>query len=125
MARACSIVEKFHGWTIPGEARDPPFAMDDLLANIMLYWLNGAVAPMWPYGHLGKIAPVPAGIRVAARAGFLFSTRDLMLPPPRSWLEPIFDVGRVSISSAIGHFPAMDDAELVADEITHFMRDVD
>ena len=36
-----------------------------------------------------------------------------MLPPPRSWLERIFDVGRVSISSAIGHFPAMEDAELV------------
>lgn len=33
---AAWIVEKFHGWTIPGENRDPPFDMDWLLANIML-----------------------------------------------------------------------------------------
>ena len=29
------ILEKFHGWTIPGQNAAPPFPLDKLLTNIM------------------------------------------------------------------------------------------
>jgi len=124
MALACWIVEKFHGWTIPGKTEDLPFPMDDLLANVMLYWLNGAVAPMWLYGFLGQLPALPAGVRVIPRAGFLFSPHDLVLPPPRSWLERIYnDVGRITVCPSVGHFPGMDDADFLAGEIRAFMEE--
>lgn len=98
--------------------------MDDLLANVMLYWLNGAVAPMWLYGFLGQLPALPAGVRVIPRAGFLFSPHDLVLPPPRSWLERIYnDVGRITVCPSVGHFPGMDDADFLAGEIRAFMEE--
>jgi len=50
MALAAWVLEKFHGWTVAGETADPPLALDDLIADVMLYWLNGALAPMSLYG---------------------------------------------------------------------------
>src|SRR5690606_17997857 len=35
------IVEKFQAWTLGRSSAEPPFAMDWLLANLMLYWING------------------------------------------------------------------------------------
>lgn len=122
IALACWIVEKFHGWTVPGSHEDPPFAMDDLIANVMLYWINGSVAPMWLYAFLGEVSAVPKGRRVLPPAGFLFSPRDLVLPPPRSWLERVYDVEHIRIAPEIGHFPGMDSPELLSSELQTFMR---
>ena len=43
------IIEKFHQWTLPGDTRDPPFDQDELLANVMLYWIAGPNAASWYY----------------------------------------------------------------------------
>jgi len=40
MALAAWVLEKFHGWTVAGETADPPLALDDLIADAMLYWLT-------------------------------------------------------------------------------------
>ena len=40
MALAAWVVEKFHGWTVAGVTADPPLALDDLIADAMLYWLT-------------------------------------------------------------------------------------
>ena len=40
MALAAWVVEKFHGWTVAGVTADPPLALDDLIADVMLYWLT-------------------------------------------------------------------------------------
>src|SRR6201994_4855179 len=44
---AAWILEKFHGWTVPGRDVPPPFDRDHLLANVMLYWLSGSEAVGW------------------------------------------------------------------------------
>jgi len=123
IALACWIAEKFHGWTVPGEPVDPPFAMDDLVANTMLYWVNGALAPMWLYMFAGGAAPIPAGQRVAPPAAFLFSSRDLMLPAPESWLRRMYDVRRVTHAPEIGHFPGLENPAFLAGEIRAFVRE--
>ena len=46
---AAWILEKFHGWTVPGSSEPPPFDLDHLLTNVMLHWLGGANAPTWTY----------------------------------------------------------------------------
>jgi pimeloyl-ACP methyl ester carboxylesterase len=42
---AAWILEKFHGWTIPDEDAPPPFDIDRLLTNVMLYWIGGITRP--------------------------------------------------------------------------------
>jgi pimeloyl-ACP methyl ester carboxylesterase len=120
---ACWIVEKFHGWTIPGSAADPPFDMGHLLANIMLYWLNGSLAPSWLYLFLGDPATItlPAGRRAAIPAGFTLFPQDIAMPPPRAWLERSFDVRHYHVARTGGHFPSMESGQLLMAEIRSFL----
>lgn len=122
MGLAAWIVEKFQGWTVPGTAADPPFEMDRLLANIMLYWLNGSNAPSWLYICLNDMAAMapPANTRVTVPAGFTLFPKDVVVPPPRSWLERAFDVRQYRIAEGGGHFPAMENGDLLLGEIRSF-----
>lgn len=117
IALACWIIEKFHGWTTPGSSDDPLFPMDQLLANVMLYWLNGAVAPMWLYLFLDRLPSVKPGQKISVPSAFLFAPNDLMPAPPRSWLERSYNVASYRIAEFGGHFPAMDCSEVVIDEL--------
>ena len=121
---AAWIVEKFQGWTIGGENCDPPFTMDRLLANIMLYWISGSNAPSWLYVVLASDQPlqVPSGCKVSVPAGFSLFTRDLLLPPPRSWLERCYDVAFYKVSDQAGHFPAMEQGSLLVEDVRSFFR---
>src|SRR3546814_8556532 len=40
---AAWIVEKFHGFPRGPAERDPPFAMDHIIANVAYYWLTGSM----------------------------------------------------------------------------------
>jgi len=122
LALACWIAEKFHGWTTPGSLDDPAIPMDALLANVMLYWINGSLAPMWLYLFLGDFMPQPVGTRVSTPAGFLLAAQDLSVPPPRSWLERTFDVARFTVSSEIGHFPGYENPDVLIGEIRAFFK---
>lgn len=122
LALACWIAEKFHGWTTPGSLGDPVIPMDALLANVMLYWINGSLSPMWLYLFLGEFTSQPQGTRVSVPASFLLAAQDLSVPPPRSWLERTFEVARFTISPAIGHFPGYENPELLIGEIRACFR---
>lgn len=122
---AAWIAEKFHGWTIGGEDRDPPFDMDWLLANVMLYWLNGINAANWLYVSIveGTAGALKAGERVGVPTGLSLFPRDLLLPPPKSWIERAYDVRYYRVFERGGHFPAVEQGPLLADEIRRFFRD--
>src|SRR5207244_6721723 len=47
---AAWIVEKFRSWSDSGGDVERSFSKDDLLTNIMLYWVSGAIgSSFWPY----------------------------------------------------------------------------
>jgi len=124
IALACWVIEKFHGWTVNGSAADPPFAMDDLIANVMLYWINGATAPMWLYLFLNEFYAKPETRRASVPAGFLLAPHDMVAPAPRSWIERVFDVAHYRVAESGGHFLGMDNAELLLDELREFFHRV-
>jgi microsomal epoxide hydrolase len=122
---AAWILEKFHGWTIPGEDRDPPFELDHLLANVTLYWLQGSNAPSWLYTWLeqpGKIS-APSGARTTVPCGFTVFPSDLVVPPPRSWIERAFNVQYLAVMPQGGHFPAMENGAQLVEEMRRFFAD--
>jgi pimeloyl-ACP methyl ester carboxylesterase len=120
---ACWIIEKFQGWTVPGESSDPPFDMDWLLANVMLYWINGSNAASWLYTFLmdpGALAAAP-GARVHVPSGFTLFPKDIVAPPPKRWLERVFNLVRYRVAADGGHFPALENRDLMLSEIRqHF-----
>jgi pimeloyl-ACP methyl ester carboxylesterase len=118
---AAWITEKFHGWTCPGAQSDPPFAMEDLIANVMIYWLNSSSAPMWPYAFLLQSA-LPIGEKAKVPAGFMFFPSDLSVAPPKSYLERAYDVQHYRLHDKGGHFPAQEVPDLFVEELTNFFR---
>jgi pimeloyl-ACP methyl ester carboxylesterase len=113
------IAEKFHGWPGADGDQQPPFSMDRLLTNIMIYWVNGNINQAnWLYIGLmdGTAANLGPGEKVIVPCGFALFPKDLFPLPPQSWIERGYNVvHRVDMKDG-GHFAAMEKpAELVAD----------
>src|SRR5205823_411295 len=65
---AAWIVEKFHTWTDNAGDLESVVTRDELLTNIMLYWVSGAIgSSFWPYyarQHEGWPLPGPRSVDV-------------------------------------------------------------
>jgi pimeloyl-ACP methyl ester carboxylesterase len=116
---AAWIVEKFQGWSVPRTQQDPPFTMDVLLANVMLYWIGEPLAPTWLYMFLDS-AMQPRSGKAKVRATFMLPPDDLFPPAPRSWVERSFDVADYSIGG-VGHFPGLDSPDLLIAELRRML----
>ena len=123
---AAWILEKFHGWTVPGEnVKDLPFDKDHLLTNVMLYWLNGSNAPTWFYCSIldGSGRRPPNGEKVQVPTGFLLFPKDIATPPPNAWLARSYaNIVQRNDSPDGGHFAAFEKGELFANDIREFFR---
>jgi pimeloyl-ACP methyl ester carboxylesterase len=122
---AAWIVEKFHGWTLPGETRDPPFEQDELLANVMLYWIAGPNAASWHYITFfleRDQAGFPGGRRVEVPTGFLLCPRDVVIPPPDSLIQRSFNMVRRTDAADRGHFVALEQPDLLIEDLRSFSR---
>ncbi len=121
---AAWILEKFHGWSIPGVDAPPPFDRDRLLTNIMLYWLAGPNAASWLYCSRfdPTVRQVPPNKRVEVPVGLLLMPNDLAVPPPSRWLERSYNVVHRRDGTDGGHFPAFEKPDLFVEEVRGFFR---
>jgi len=119
------ITEKFHVWSDP-KAAEPPFTMDQLLTNIMIYWVTGCMnSATWLYRGLREenaysLAP---GQTVTQPFGFCLPPNDLIPPPPASWLTRLGNVQRDVRLDAGGHFTALEKGPELVAEIRSFFAE--
>lgn len=115
------IVEKFQAWST-AEPNEVPFTFDRLLDNIATYWFTNTVATsIWMYTAAREVGGMSCGPgeRVEVPTGFLASPYDLFAPPPREWVERVYNcVHRVDRDTG-GHFLAMERP----DEFTAHVRE--
>jgi pimeloyl-ACP methyl ester carboxylesterase len=118
---AAWIAEKFAAWSDwrdhPREAVD----IDSLLANISLYWYTQTIGSSFRMYVEGRARPMHLQGRVAPPVGVALFPRELPMPP-RSWVERCFDVQRWETMQAGGHFAALEQPALLAEEIRAFFR---
>jgi epoxide hydrolase len=116
------ISEKFRGWTNPAHATpDEAVDRDQLLTNISLYWLtnSGASSAQFYYegAHSGldwlSASDVPS-------AWSVFDTHPLMAKVFNAWGA----LAQWKEHPEGGHFPAMEEPELLADDIRTFIRSI-
>jgi microsomal epoxide hydrolase len=122
---AAWMIEKFHGWTVPGETRDPPFGMDELLANVMLYWIAGPNAASWFYISFiedQNSRRLPEGQSVKVPTGVLICPCDTNLPPPDSIIQRNYNMVRRIDAARGGHFVALEQPALFVDDVRTFFR---
>ena len=122
-AQCAWIVEKFHAWTDNDGHPESVLTRDELLDNVMLYWLPGAGASSarlyWEsYNDPAAREPVsiPAGCSVFPKEVF---------PVSRRWVEQRFsDLRHFGRLDRGGHFAAFEQPELFVDEVRQFFRTV-
>jgi pimeloyl-ACP methyl ester carboxylesterase len=121
---AAWISEKFRAWSDCGGVIENAISRDRMLADISLYWFTGAIgSSFWPYyDRLHGPAILPG--RISVPTGYAEFPREIV-KPPRSAAARIFtDIRRWSIMPRGGHFAALEQPELLADEVRGFFREL-
>ena len=121
------IVEKFWSWTDHDGHLENVLTRDELLDNLMLYWLPGTGASaarlyweslrqvnQWISGQVTETVAVPAGCSVFPRE---------LQRPSRRWAARRFvDIRWWSEPPRGGHFAAFEQPELFVNEVRSFFR---
>ncbi|KAL3151609.1 hypothetical protein ABBQ38_012601 [Trebouxia sp. C0009 RCD-2024] len=118
------IVEKFRSWSDCRGDLESRFSKDDVLMDISLYWFNKNITSsfrvyyesMGPHAkdkHLtsGKRVEVPTAV-----ANF----RNELFKVPQSWAASSFNLKRWSKFPTGGHFAALEEPELLANDMIQF-----
>ncbi len=120
---AAWIVEKFRAWSDCGGDVESRFTKDELLTNITIYWATGTLNSSFLYYYEPSHGHVPKDFkkRVEVPTGFAMFPKDLT-PAPREFAERFFNVARWTKMPRGGHFAAMEEPELLAEDIRTFFR---
>ncbi len=120
---AAWIVEKWRAWSDCGGTPERSFTRDQLLTNVMVYWLSGCIGPSMQYYWAHRHAP-PVALR---RERIDVPTGVAMFPkevtrPPQSAVARKYRLVHWTEMPRGGHFPALEaPVELVA-ELRAFFR---
>jgi microsomal epoxide hydrolase len=119
------LVEKLRGWSDCGGNLESRFSRDEILTNIMLYWVTQTIdSSFFPYYDLGNAgalrwtAETVKGLLGSDRvpAGFALFPKDLVRAP-REWAERFFNVRRWTEMPRGGHFAALEEPGLFAQDV--------
>ena len=118
--QAAWIVEKFREWSDCDGHPEHVFTRDELLDNVMLYWLPAAAASS---ARLYWESFVRPGFdEVTVPTGCSLFPKEIMRIP-RRWAETRFtDIRYWNEPGRGGHFAAMEQPELFVDEVRSFFR---
>lgn len=120
---AAWIVQCFYLWGDLTDGRvESRFSKDELLTNIMIYWVTGSIgSAIRLYREslrAGTFGP-PVGYVAAPTGVALF--KDIPRPK-RSWAEAAYNIQRWSLMPEGGHFAALEAPGLLVDDIRAFFR---
>jgi pimeloyl-ACP methyl ester carboxylesterase len=124
---AAWIVDLFRAFSDCGGDIESRFSREDILTNLTIYWatrcIGSAMRGYYDYAHFEP--PTPPDARVDVPAGFAVfadSYRAGTVRPPRAMAEHQFNVTRWTEMPRGGHFAALEEPELLANEIRKFFR---
>uniref|UniRef100_A0A672JF70 Epoxide hydrolase n=1 Tax=Salarias fasciatus TaxID=181472 RepID=A0A672JF70_SALFA len=132
---AAYILEKFSTCTdlkyrdLADGGLERKFSLEDLLTNIMIYWTTGSITSSMrfykenlqgdPYSREDALLGVSVPTAVAAFPNELLHT-------PKSWAEPRYsNIYSYTYMQRGGHFAALEEPQLLVDDIVGFVRKVE
>lgn len=123
---AAWIGEKFHGWSdLAGGSPDSKFDRDDLLTNISVYWFTQSITSSARIYYENRNVPMtePLGFVSVPTAGAIFP-KEIYLTP-RLWAEQSYNIVRWTEMPRGGHFAAMEEPQLLLEDIRAFFSELD
>ena len=127
---AAYILEKFSTWTDPSNRQKPDggltmkYSMDDLLTNVMIYWVNGCITSANRLYKEYISVPNFSKFLVTVPVALLLPKHELLMLPPTLLRATYPDIVHINELNTGGHFSALEEPELVADDITAFVNEV-
>jgi pimeloyl-ACP methyl ester carboxylesterase len=119
------IVEKFRGWSDCDGDPESIFTRDQLLTNVTLYWLTRTgTSSARLYWETNRSGVLTAGLPFVGVPTGVGRYPKEVLRWPRSWVEQQYNVTHWVDMPRGGHFAAMEQPELFADDVTTFFRTV-
>lgn len=117
------IVEKFREWSDCGGDPERSYSKDQLLTNIMLYWVTrtgtSAARLYWEMRQAGRAALPQAVVTVPTGAA---NYPGEMGRTQRAWAERRYNIVYWSTPERGGHFAAMEVPDLFVEDVRAFFR---
>ncbi|MFL5871561.1 MAG: epoxide hydrolase family protein [Solirubrobacterales bacterium] len=123
---AAWLVDKFRRWSDSDGDVEQRFSKDDLCDFLTLYWATGTIgSSLRLYGaearERWRLAP---GDRITVPTAVADFPKELVRPP-RTWTErQLADIRRWTEMARGGHFAAIEEPELLADDLIEFLAEL-
>lgn len=120
---AAWIVDKFRAWSDCDGEVERAFSRDALLTNVMAYWVTGTIGSsirLYYESMEGDQYPAP-NIPVTVPTGVAVFPKEIFTPP-RRWVENHYNLQHWSELPRGGHFGAMEQPQLLVDDVRTFCR---
>lgn len=117
------IVEKWRAWSDCEGDVERRFTKDELLTNVMIYWVTGTIhASMRQYaGHRSRPPAAVRPVRIDVPTGVADFPKEVVRAP-RSAVERKFDLVQWTEMSSGGHFAAMEEPAALVEDVRAFFR---
>ncbi len=118
VAQLAWIIEKFWSWTDCDGRPENALTRDELLDNVMVYWVTGtgASSARLYWESLGAFRPDD---RVELPTGVAAFPKEIGRSP-RHWCEANYQITRWTTMSRGGHFAAFEQPDLFVDDVRAF-----
>jgi microsomal epoxide hydrolase len=119
------ILEKFRTWSDCNGDVWSRFTRDEVLTNITLYWVTGTInaSTRMYYETMKSRRFGGANERVEVPTGVALFPKELFRPP-RKWVEDAYNLVHWTRMQSGGHFAALEEPELLVDDIRTFFRGI-
>lgn len=107
---------KLHQW----EGMEERFPMDTILTQFSIYWFTGTINSantLYKAGPAEGSAQLKPGEKVTIPTAYSEYPMDTLPITPRSWAERSYNLKRFKVMEKGGHFAAMEEPELFADDV--------
>jgi pimeloyl-ACP methyl ester carboxylesterase len=119
------ILEKFRTWSDCDGDVYSRFTRDELLTNIMIYWVTGTInASTRMYCEtLRSNRFRPGNEKVLVPTAVARFPKELFRPP-LAWAKAAFNIQQWTVMPSGGHFAAMEEPDLLVNDIRTFFRSI-
>jgi pimeloyl-ACP methyl ester carboxylesterase len=122
---AAWIIEKFNSWSDNDGNIENVFTKDELLANIMLYWVTQSIHSSIRIYNENSKSPLifRENDFVSVPVGLALFPKELPLPP-REFIEKGFNIQHWTVMPSGGHFAAVEQPVLLSNDIVYFFKSI-
>ncbi|HZR06710.1 MAG TPA: epoxide hydrolase [Candidatus Udaeobacter sp.] len=124
---AAWIIEKFHNWSDCHGNIETRFSKDDLLTNITIYWVTQTINSsmrhyFYSQNRVNAPPPLRNGERIDVPTGVAMFPGERDLIVPREFAQRVYNIAHWTDMPSGGHFAALEEPELLVDDIRTFAK---